>query len=180
MKCPALLTLLTLIACDPVGNPTPPDAGGLPANCQRIDPSTDLYLGCTGTFLKGQVAKLCPQGYVVMFRDMPSSLRTICDLTLSTTKPDVFYAVDVGSWSDPASPFSKTACAASATYSMPGLMGCGTAQNATAFTGQGATACQNWPHAVVCPKSSGWNCPDGILQTATNSNPAHGVVCTRL
>lgn len=176
----ALLALLVLPACDLAGDlTTPPDASpGLPANCQRLDPNTDQYLACSGTFVRGEAAKLCPAGYSMMVAAMPASLRTICDLTLSTSKPNVFYAVDVGSWSDPATPFSKTSCTSVANY-LPGLMGCGSEQNATAFSGQGAMACQSWPHAIVCPRSSGWNCPEGSLKTASNSNPAHGVVCSR-
>lgn len=176
----ALLAPLVLPACDLAGDlNTPPDASpGLPANCQRLIPSTDQYVTCTGTFPKGEAAKLCPAGYTLTVGAMPVSLQQTCDVTLSVSRPNVFYAVDVGSWSDPAMPFSKTSCTSVAGY-LPGLMGCGGEQNATAFSGQGATACQSWPHAIVCPKSSGWSCPDGTLKTASNANAGHGVICSR-
>lgn len=176
----SLAVLLTLSACEPGGSPNPLDAGPevLPANCQRLDPSTDGYVACTGVFAKGEAAKLCPAGYTMASGPMPVSLRQTCDVTLSASRPNVFYAVDVGSWSDPAMPFSKTSCTSVAGY-LPGLMGCGGEANATAFSGQGASACQSWPHAIVCPKSSGWICPEGALKTAANTNANHGIVCSR-
>ena len=175
-----LVALVALAACGGSGTSQPSDAGTqvLPANCQRLDPSTDQYVACTGAFLKGEAAKICPTGYTLTVGAMPAILRQTCDVTLTATRPDTFYAVDVGSWSDPAAPFSKTSCTSVAGY-LPGLMGCGGEQNATAFSGQGAAACQSWPHAIVCPRSSGWTCPDGTLKTASNTNVDHGVICSR-
>lgn len=147
----------------------------LPSNCQVIEAMAPEYLRCSGTFGKGEAAKLCPTGYGLVTTPMPDVLNLRCDLDAGLSAQGKFYAVDVGSWTA-APPFSSNSCSPMAGLS-PSLRGCGGEENATEYA---ATDCKKWPHAIVCERSKGWTCPDGTLRTAANTNPDQGVVCLRL
>lgn len=170
------LLVAGLLACGPVSSvPSPvPDAGtGLPPNCRTLHPGAVDYLACTGVFASGQASSLCPAGYRLASGPMPTSIQEACQNDASIIANNIAYAADVGQWTNPQTPLSGASCTSVQGWPTA-LMICGGVQNATV-----QTVCQGWPRGLLCSKTSDWTCPNASLATATNTNPKHGVICSR-
>jgi len=158
--------------CVPDG--TPLDGGMAPQDgssglgvCSPLDQASQ-YLACKGTFASGGAKALCPNGYGLFYGSPMQSIQAACQGVSGA-----FFATNTPSYANPASPQTSGSCT-----SVPGwiyrLEGCGNNQGTTS-----ASPCFGWPSAVVCSTSSGWNCPDGTLDTASNSNTLDGVICLK-
>ena len=156
------LGILTLAACSPSGGPS--------ANCIALDPPDSSYVRCLGSFLPGGAAALCPLGYSPAFGPMPASLAEACQ------SPNLggFFAVDVGSWSDAAQPFTGMATCTPGGNRIAGLMGCGDEPGTLS-----PATCSGWSKSILCSRSQSWTCPNGSLRDAANANPRHGIICSK-
>ena len=170
-RTPGLVLAVYLASCSPPGTSSFDMA--LPGNCALVSAGPRSYLECQGVFAAGGAAHLCPVGYALA-TVLDPALHTVCDLSAAEIQNNQFFAADSTSWGDPALPFTHTICSSSPGW-LVGLGGCGFEKGSSAYY----TNCSGWPHSNICTKSQYWTCPDGTLRTATNTNPSHGVICTK-